>query len=292
MSEEKNEIDVIEPEIETGPEAGGLIGSSDQGLQDIQFLADNIEKMVAAATRIRLVLLKLAQPGDWVLFKNKKKENDPGKAELGFAGANRIGATLGVSFSNWSAERVAGRDDTGEWYRWEYQCEASHGKRQIRVMGRAGSRDLFFGKEDGVFKELHNVNEGNIKQAAMRAAKKEGVKDLFGLHHMDPKFLAANGIVLEDAGGYTFKNKDEKAGEQESVTISVDKITQKSNKPGEKAWTKLTLFGSEGDSFSTFDLKTAEAAKATIGTKQTVTINYITSKYGNEIVSLVVNPAM
>jgi len=283
--------EVIEPEIETPPEAGGLIVSSEQGLQDIQFLADNIEKMVAAATRIRLVLMKLAQPGDWVLFRNKKKESDPGKAELGFAGANRIGSTLGVSFANWTAEKVTGRDDIGEFYRWEYQCDASHGKRQIRVFGRAGSRDVFFGKEDGKFKELHNVNEGNIKQAAMRAAKKEGVKDLFGLHHMDPKFLEANGIKLEDAGGYTFKNADEKAGEQQTATILIEKTTFKTNKPGEKEWTKFSIHGTEGDMFSTFDKKIAEEAKALIGTKRTATINYTVSKYGNDIVSFVANAA-
>lgn len=281
--------EVVEPEIETAPEAGGLIVSSEQGLQDIQFLADNIEKMVAAATRIRLVLLKLAQPGDWVLFRNKKKEADPGKAEIGFAGANRIGSTLGVSFANWTAEKVTGRDDTGEWYRWEYQCDASHGKRCVRVFGRAGSRDVFFGKEDGKFKELQNVNEGNIKQAAMRAAKKEGVKDLFGLHHMDPKFLEANGIRLEDAGGYTFKNADDKAGETEVVTVKIEEVTQKSSKPGEKAWTKYTLHDSEGVGYSTFDKKIAEEASKIKKTGVTATINFKKTQYGNDISSFASN---
>jgi hypothetical protein len=281
---EKKEIEAIIPEIETGPQAGGLISTSKQSVEDIQFLADNIDKIITAHNKIRLCILKLAQPGDW------SKWGDTG--EIGFAGANRIGATLGVNYTNWSSEKLTGHDDLGDWYRWEMQCDATFRSQTIRVYGRFGSRDKFLGFDHGKWRELHEINEGNIKIAAMRAAKKEGVKDLFGLHGMDVKFLESNGIKLESAGGYDHKDRDTKAGEQQAVTVSVEKIMQKSNKPGEKEWTKFTIFDSEGGSFSTFDRKIAEAAKATIGTKQTATIDYTTSKYGNEIVTLNVNPAL
>lgn len=201
IDREKKELEAIIPEIETVPQAGGLIVTSKQSVEDIQFLADNIEKIIAAHNKIRLCILKLAQPGDW------SKWGDTG--EIGFAGANRIGATLGVNYSNWSAEKLTGHDDLGDWYRWEMQCDATFRSQTIRVYGRAGSRDKFFGFEHGKWKELYDTNEGNIKVAAMRAAKKEGVKDLFGLHGMDVKFLEANGIKLESAGGYTHKDPEQ-----------------------------------------------------------------------------------
>lgn len=193
----KQEIEVIEQDIETAPDAGGLVTQSVSDIETMIALSENIDRAIAAQNKIRAALMKLAQPGDWVKFGDK--------AEIGFAGAMRIGSTIGVNFTNWTEKKEKDRDELGEWYRWEYECDVTYSNRTIRVYGRAGSRDKFFGKAYGNLKPLHEVDEGNIKMAARRAAMKEGVKVLFGLHHMDPSYLSKFGINLEEATGYDHK---------------------------------------------------------------------------------------
>src|SRR3990167_6591528 len=135
-------VDVLEPELEAGPEASGLVVTSKTAVEDTLYIADNIEKLIDAQNRIRAAVMKLAQPGDWVLFGEKEK----GKAEIGFAGAMRIGSVLGVNFTNWEAKKEIGRDEIGEWYRWEFEADVSSRGRNVRVYGRASSRDKFLGK--------------------------------------------------------------------------------------------------------------------------------------------------
>lgn len=277
---ETQDIEVVPAEIEPSSESSGLLVANEKSFKDLQYLSDNIDKIVAAKNKIRLTIMKLAQPGDWSLFGDK--------AEIGFAGANRIGSTLGINYSNWQSEKLVGHDELGDWFRWEMQCDVHFQGQTIRVFGRAGSRDVFFGKEHGQWKQLHNVNEGNIKMAAMRAAKKEGVKDCLGLHHMDPKFLKENGIVLESASGYAHKSQDEKAEGTQVATIIIRDIRQKSSKPGDaKQWTKFIILSADLAEFSTFERTIAELAKTNLGKKATV--NFTTNKYGNDLSSLVID---
>jgi hypothetical protein len=281
MSEGQELAEVEMPEIETTPEAGGMvqIQSKDQ-VTDLLYFAENVNAIIDAQNKIRMAILRLTQPADWTLFGEK--------AEIGFAPANRIGSTLGVSYVSWSAEKVVGTDEKGTWYRWEYQCDAVHGKRTIRVYGRAGSRDKFFGKAHGELRELHDIDEGNIKMAAMRAAKKEGVKDLFGLHHMDPDELKKFGIKLEKAGGHNFQSRDAQgkdAAELKTLTGNVEKVTQKLTKNNK---TIYTVHMAEGDKFDTWSETDAKVAKASIADKKQITVEYTTNQYGNNVKTLYV----
>lgn len=287
---ETNELEMEEPEIETGPEVGGLVApASKQSVEDMYFLADNIEKMIAAQNKIRMAVLKLAQPGDWVLFGKDEKKNEAGKAEIGFAGALRIGSTLGVSFTNWEAKRETGRDEIGEWFRWEFECDAIFRGRSIRVYGRAGSRDKFFGKAYGEYKLLQDVDEGNIKVSARRGAMKEGIKCLFGLHHMDPDFLRTNGIKLDSAGGHSFKGQEQSAEDAKAVTVQIESaVLEKSGttKAG-KPWTIYKIVDAEGGVYFTFSATMFNDAVAAVKNKNTVTITYSVDDRGkNKLESL------
>lgn len=282
MSNETAIAEVPDTEIETGPEAGGLVPlQSKEQVQDLIFFAENLNAIIDAQNKIRMAILKLTQPADWVLF--------GGKAEIGFAAANRIGSTLGVSYLNWSAEKVTGSDEKGSWYRWEYQADAVHGKRTIRVYGRAGSRDKFFGKKDGEYRELHDIDEGNIKVAAMRACKKEGVKDLWGLHHLDPEYLKTYGIDLKSASGHTFKGTKEQAEEAQSVVVMIAAVNTKIGKNAStgKDWTKYMVKDVEGVVYQTFsETMGAEAVKAK-DSKVPAELTYkVDPKYGPELLSI------
>ena len=283
---ENGTVEAIEPDIETTPEAGGLIATSRESVEDLYYLADNIEKMISAQNKIRLAVLKLAQPGDWVTFGKEDKE----KAEIGFAGALRIGSTLGVSFTNWESKKETGRDDIGEWYRWEFECDSVFRGRIVRVYGRAGSRDKFFGKDKGEFKEIHDIDEGNIKMAARRAAMKEGVKVLFGLHHMDPTYLKANGVKLASAGGYAFKSTDEKAAETQNITeIIKDAILAKSGKKANgQAWNLYKITMADGSELATFSDTEHKKAVEFVKSGQVAQVNFKINDKGSKVIESII----
>jgi hypothetical protein len=282
-TKELAEIEAIEREIEPLPDSSGLITTTKSSAEDIFWLADNIEKIIQSQNKIRLAILKLAQPGDWVVFGDDAAK----KAEIGFAGANRIGATLGISFKNWNAEKIKESDEKGEYYRWEFTCDAIFRNTEIRVYGRASSRDKFFGKAHGAWKPLHDIKEDDIKCAAMRAAKKEGVRDLLGLHHLDPDFLTKNGVILSSAGGHSFKGQDAAAAETNSVNVTIENVLMKSgtNKESGKPWVKYTVVDAEGVEYATFSETVAKLAKAAKESKAVAKIDFTKDKWGLAISS-------
>src|SRR3990167_7610033 len=286
MGEATELIEKEEAEI-SGGTAGVLVPvSGDEQLIALETMAKNADRMIAAKQKVWSVLLKVAKPGDWTVFEGQGKK----KAELGHGGAMRYAAFLGISFTNWSAAKEVGTDDKGNWYRWDYECDCIFAGRTIRVYGRAGSRDKFFGKAKGEFKELHDVNEGDIKIAARRSAMKEGVKTMLGLHHIPPEELEAAGVKMETAGGYSFKNDDQKKAESVDVKtakITVEKGTQKLTKNNK---TIYTIHGTEGDKFDTWSKTDAETAKnVAMVVGVTVSIEYTTNEYGNSARSVVVS---
>jgi hypothetical protein len=294
MSEPGKEIEIVEKEIEDGGESGQLvpITSSDQ-LVVLEEMAKNADRMIAAKQKIWAACLKITKAGDWTVFTDSASGRK--KAELGSAGAFRYAAFLGISFSNWTAEKVSEADEIGSWYRWDFECDAVFAGRTIRVYGRAGSRDKFFGKAHGAFKELHDVNEGDIKMAARRNAMKEGVKSLMGLHHMDPIELEAAGIKMEAAGGYAFKDKETKALEGDSVTLTFEsaKMLKEGNTNG-KPWKLYVVKGVEGEEFITFSDTVFTEASNFVKAKALVTVSFKkTAKGSLEIVamSLATDPA-
>src|SRR3990167_463023 len=221
------EMEVLDEKELVGGEAGAVVPmQSDDQLFSLEKMAQNADRMIAAKQKIWAACIKITKPEDWTVFSSQGKQ----KAELGHAGALRYAAFLGISFTNWTAQKESGMDEKGQWYRWDFECDAVFAGRTIRVYGRAGSRDKFFGKDHGSFKELHDVNEGDIKMAGRRNAMKEGVKVLMGLHHMDPAELEAAGLKMGNAGGYAFKSNDEKKAEStevQAVTGKVEKVTSK-----------------------------------------------------------------
>lgn len=286
MNKDNNqEIEVFQDEeIDNVPVEGGLVNAPlIDG--DIIDLADTIVKRVEAAKKIRVALLNLAQSGDWVMF----GEGDKAKANLGYAGSMRVASTLGVSFTNFTANKETWEDEIGKAYRWEFECDAVYRGQTIRVYGRASSRDKFFGKSHGEFKPLSNVDEGNVKIAARRAAMKEGVKALFGLHSMNPVELKQHGVILENAGGYSFKSKEEQANSAAEIQegeFDVLKITKKEGTKNGKNWEMFTIWTDESTKFTTFSKSMAEEAKNAKDTSTKVKMSFVKDNFGNTIKTL------
>lgn len=280
----ENGAEVVDDDKETeGAESGTLIHlGGDEQLIALESIAKNAERMIAAKQQVWNVLLRIAKPGDWTVFESQGKK----KAEIGHGGAMRYAAFLGISFTNWSAEKIVGTDEKGQWFRWDYECDCLFAGRSIRVYGRAGSRDRFFGKDHGAYKELHEISEGDIKIAARRSAMKEGVKTMLGLHHIPPDELEAAGVKMEFAGGHSFKSKDEKAAGGQSVTIALDSARlQKEGETNGKKWKWFMVKDAEGVDYNTFSETVYNAARAAIDAKKPVVLSWEPNTKGGRTIT-------
>jgi len=279
----ENELLTLEKDL-IGGEAGAVVPiTGDEQLIALENMAKNADRMIAAKQKIWAACIKITKADDWTVFGSQGKQ----KAELGHAGAFRYASFLGISFNNWTSEKVSGTDEKGQWYRWDFECDAVFSGRIIRVYGRAGSRDKFFGKEAGAFKELHDVNEGDIKQAGRRNAMKEGVKVLMGLHHMDPKELEAAGLKMGSASGYEFKGNKEKALEGDAVTTKIESAKKVKEGTGSRGPWKLYIVKSvEGDEFTTFSDSLFQQAMVFATTQESVLVSFKKTDKGMDLVAM------
>ena len=170
-------------------------------------LAARVEELGKAMDKIRRFILSRALPGDWVRFKGPSGE---GMLSLSGAGAERVAAALGVNYKGWTSTKEIGTDEHGPWLLWRYECIAYIGKLERQAMGRAGSRDKFFGYANDQWKPLQDVSEPNIRIAAMRSAQKEGVRQLFGLRAISETAAEALGLDLKVIRGYDFGTQGHK----------------------------------------------------------------------------------
>ena len=318
MSEEKNGKEVVETlekmeivDVSMGG-AGGVVdkGLTREGMDSVLFLADHIDELAAAHERITLACLKRAQPGDWVVHGDEGRE----KASIGYAGAFRSASLAGISFINWTARRVTWTDDAGPAYRYEYECDAMLGKRVLRAFGRFGSRDKFLGyvgeKKDSTgkvireagWKDLEDINEGDVKIAAMHRCYAEGVKALLGFHAMDPNYLKKHGVELQyatrvrygeaavsgkvgkPADGEAKKDAPKPADGQKTTTGKVAQITKKDGTGAKGPWTKysITLAG-DSKPHGTFDTAIVDAVVELRAEGKEVILSYTEDTYGRTI---------
>lgn len=223
MTKEKNLIVPEEEIIDTEPGAGEPgagekeraieeTGVSDKYLSHLDYVAGNIDRFVAAKQKIWTAILKLAKDGDWVVFESEDKNSPTGKRAsvcLSGAGADRIASSIGISFSNWKEKKETGEDKKGAFYRYWFEADCSWGGRTVKVMGRAGSRDKFFGMAYGQLKEISDIDESNIKMAAFHNCLKEGVKIILGLRNIPISDFEKAGIKLNYARRFAFAGRKE-----------------------------------------------------------------------------------
>ena len=187
--------------------------TNQKALEAYEYVAANIDRFVAAQKKIRDGILRIALAGDWVVFgtekeEGQKTEKDSDTANLSYGGCTRIVNTLRVSITNRSElERIAHKDEKGDWYEYRQYADFNWNGLMIKgVMGVVSTRDRFFGKSYGKFKDVWDVQEHWVARACHRAVVKEGVKLIFGLHQVPIRDLAAAGVKLEDAKSYKFKD--------------------------------------------------------------------------------------
>lgn len=225
MSEEKPEA------VEADVEAEGAVAvieppqSSDQ-MDAVIAISKRIDEYAKAHDTIVGVVVKRSYPGDWVVHKKDGDKDEDQKANMGAAAAERMAAFVGITESNWTAGVKEWSEDRKH-FTYAYEADFTFGKRTIHVISRVGTRDKFFGKKSGAWKPLEEVQEDDIKKAAFRACRKEGVRTLLGLRNVPVAKLQQLGFEIAKINFVGFENQGKKLSADETKA-GTDGLVEKS----------------------------------------------------------------
>lgn len=169
-------------------------------------ISKRIDEYASAHDRIVGAVVKRSYPGDWVVHKKGGETDENQKSNMGAAAAERMAAFVGITETNWT-QGVKEWSDDKKHYTWTYEADFTFGKRTIHVISRVGTRDKFFGKNKQGWKPLEDVQEDDIKKAAFRACRKEGVRTLLGLRNVPVAKLKDLGFDISKINYVDFEEK-------------------------------------------------------------------------------------
>lgn len=184
-----------------------------------------LEKIAELAPRwekaIRTILMASTLPEDWEIF----GKDDKAKACLSSAGAMRIGKHFPIKFFETKWQKETWTDRFGQGYRYIYEGKAMLGDRIVYAQGSYSSRDKFLGKVGDNFRDLSDIPEGNIQNAANHIYMGNAIKELLGLRAMPVR-------EYKNLMGLTGQNADKTPGHSYGAgtkggTTSEDKVKQK-----------------------------------------------------------------
>lgn len=234
-------------------------------------VSKKLPQMAEAAKAIRLYGLKATLPGDFVRFGDKVELTGPGAERiLGAVGQ----AGVSMSFTEWNYTKDVGTDKNGEYYYWWYSAKVQIGGTHLGlIQGRAGSRDLFFGKAHGTWKDLSEVREADIRMAARRGVFKEAIKCYFGLRGIPFASCETLGIetskiktVEHGSGGNTQASAPAAKAGTPLIVKSVN--TRTIHKKDKTTSTVYVITDENGTAYETFSESIAKAAKALMESKE------------------------
>lgn len=265
----------MEPVVETEVVAPQAVDNDD--FEGMIAKSKRLNEIAEAKDKFRKFILARALKNDWMQFGDK--------LELGHAGTGRIGSDLGVSYTNWKSWRETGKDERGEYVRWFYSCTANCSGRVLEhVIGRADSRQKFFGHAHGKDKQLHDINESDIRVAAWRAAMKESVKQMFGLHSIPVEQAEELGLDPKKIKKVRFdeNEKSNKAdeGKTEKIVAKLVGVGQRNTKTGKTVYV-VNLDHKEVPKADTFSETMAKEAKSLAG--KTVEVKVTKTRWGHNL---------
>ncbi len=166
-------------EIEPMPPTTDLIRveqemDPDDELAYMQKMAKNSPALKQAQETL---LFTQTYPKDWVVFGEK--------ASLTSAGVERVARFFSIKLSEFeNLGRQDFADEHGKGYRYVYQCRAQLRDRALYATGTYSTRDPFLGKARGEWKDLADINENDIQQAALRRCRGNAMRALLGLRQV------------------------------------------------------------------------------------------------------------
>jgi len=159
-------------------ELGSII--QDNPLEMVEMLektASLAPRMIAARNTI---LAACTFPNDWKVFDS----GDKATACLSSAGAERVGVHFGIKIFEVTHKKESWDDEAGKAYRYVFEGKAAMGSRIIYCTGSYSTRDKFLGKVDGAFRDIKEINENHIRNAAYHIFQGNCVKVMLGLRNI------------------------------------------------------------------------------------------------------------
>lgn len=177
---EKVEAHEIIPTESPDTEMSKLI--SDDADPEIAII--RLEKIAALAPRweqaMQTMLMSCTYPQDWEIFGS----GDKAKACLSSAGVLRVAKHFPIKFFDVKWKKETWTDTHGEAYRYVYHGNATMGERIVYAQGNYSTRDKFLGSVGGDWKDIKEINEGFIRNAAYHIFEGNAIKALLGLRAM------------------------------------------------------------------------------------------------------------
>lgn len=209
-------VETDTPEVENHSTVSLIDQSSDHVDAVIAFAAKAAEYQKAMDT-IRNMIIKQSYANDWISHSREGVAESDMTANIGAAAAERIASLVGIQERNWTkGEKIWTEDRTG--YTWIFEADFGYRGRWVHAIGQAGTKDKFFGYANGQWKDVSDVREDDIKKAAFRACRKEGVRTLLGLRNIPVTKLGELGF---DKGRIKFAAFQSKVSASEKAQAAV-----------------------------------------------------------------------
>jgi len=197
MNQEENKVVVVdgEPRQETS-----ITNITEKG-DDIILLAEQAEAKVNALKKVMTAALSVTSHHDWVLI--------GGKPYLQESGCTKVANLLGISFEIAPGFPTVETDSMG-YKTYTYRVRAFGKNTYVEGEGQRSMRDDFFSKKKDGMKRPEEINDRDVRIAALTNAKANAIKSIIpGLKNLEDKTLADAGIDTSKIAGFAFKTGSE-----------------------------------------------------------------------------------
>lgn len=191
---ENTTIDIMEPMqvMDSSSQNTSLLDTSSD---NIMYLAEKADKMIAAMNKIMSAALRITSEHDWTLI--------GGKPYLQESGATKVARLFGIS---WQIGNPKIECDSEGYKTFTYKGRFEMRGQFIECEGSRSMKDDFFGGKPDARKSVDEISERNVRQAAYTNCINNGIKRIIpGLRGIDVKTLSDAGLDTGKINGYTFK---------------------------------------------------------------------------------------
>lgn len=158
---------------------------AEQSINDALQVIDTRNKLF---DRVMSTAIQSTCSVDWI--------DQDGRPYLQASGAEKVARRFGVKVYDVKIEREDLEDESGKYVIYTVNGKAALGSNEfIEAIGTCSSRDKFFGKKDGKFKSLAQVDLPNVKKKAYTNFFANVVTRLLGIRNLSWDDLSKYGIT-------------------------------------------------------------------------------------------------
>lgn len=210
-------IKIDEPTEAEMKQSTSLIINTPDSAQSLEQAVQKASRFLELQDTMRKMAVNLTNQGDWV--------DQHGTPYLEWTGASKIACAFGVSYGSPSFDKEVCKDDKGEYIQFHCMAILSWNGRSLPEIGISSTRDDFFGKKNGAWIPLSEVDLTDIKKKSLTNMLNRGIKSLLGLAYtwdeiesITNKKINRNGVTRIE---YSTKSKGGNTESKETKDLRV-----------------------------------------------------------------------